>query len=52
MHNSVRHPAKLSNILVCNERKMAAKPTMHQNSAVSKAFFWKNFKLDDKKYGF
>ena len=35
-------------LFLCNERKITVKPTMHQNSAVSKAFF----KITDHKYRF
>ena len=38
--------------LPCNKRKTAVKPTMHQNSAVSKAFLGKILKSMIKNIGF
>ena len=38
-------------LFLCNKRKIAVKPTIHQSSAVSKAFL-ENFKITDHKYQF
>ena len=49
--NNINYRLKKSGLFLCNKRKIAVKPTIHQNLAVSKAF-WENFKVPDHKYQF
>ena len=39
--NNKKYRLKKSGVFLCNKRKIAVTPTMHQNSAVSKTFLGK-----------
>ena len=47
--NNKNYRLKKNGVFVCNKRRIAVKRTIHQISAVSKAFFG-NFKITDYKY--
>ena len=41
LSNNKNYRLKKSGVFLCNKRKIAVKPTIHQNSAVSKALLGK-----------
>ena len=51
LSNNKNYSLKKSGFFLCKNRKIAVKPTVHQNSAVWR-FFWENFKINDYKYRF